>query len=358
MTAPLRPATPRLDSLTGVRFLAALLVFGFHGIHYAGDALSAFGAGMVGVSLFYVLSGFVMSWTASPDDETRLFYRRRFARIYPSYVVAWVISLALGAVLGTVSLWDVLLPPTLLQAWVPLRIVYFAGSAVFWSLSCEAFFYLVFPWLHRMLVDRAGRSLVFVGVAATAVSMGTAIAFLGAPEGDVTRWFLVIFPPLRLMEFVIGVVVGIGFRRGLRVPVPVSVALVVAAVACLVAAYAPYSLSRYAVTLIPFVLLVASLASADIRGARSFLRWRPFVELGVWSYCFYLIHASVLIVVFSAAGWFDLIDASRSNVAIALALVVALGLSIACAWLLHRAVERPFEKKLRPAKAARLDDDA
>ncbi|ALJ19080.1 acyltransferase family protein [Microbacterium sp. No. 7] len=362
MTAPPPTATPRLDSLTGVRFLAALLVFGYHGIHYLGEGgLGLFAAGMAGVSLFFLLSGFVMAWSAGPADRAALYYRRRFARIYPAFLAAWLVSLAVGTVGGTVSLWDVLLPPTLLQAWVPLRIAYFAGSAVFWSLSCEAFFYLLFPWIHRLLAHRTAPTLVLVGSGAALASLGTALALSGAPATDLTRWLLVLFPPLRLMEFVIGVVLGIAFRRGLRMPVPLWCAFALAAAGCGVAALAPYALSRYAVTLLPFVVLIGALATADLRGSPSLLRRRPFVELGVWSYCFYLLHAMVLIAVFSVAGGLDWVDQAEASPgapvpAVRWALLAAaLGASVVAAWMLHRIVERPLERLLRPTPLSRLD---
>lgn len=359
MTAPPRPDSSRLDSLTGIRFFAALLVFGFHGVHFLGpDRLAVLGAGMAGVSLFYILSGFVLSWTASSTDRAVSFYQRRFARIYPAFIAAWILSLAVGTVGGTVSWWDVLLPPTVLQAWIPLRVAYFAGSAVFWSLSCEAFFYVLFPWIHRLLVDRSIGILVGVVAAAVTTSLTVATVFVGTPVNDLTRWILVIFPPLRLMEFVIGLVLGIAFRRGLRVPVPIWLALSITAVACLAAAFVPFSLSRYAVTLVPFVILIGSLATGDLRGSRSFLRSRPIVALGVWSYCFYLLHAMVLIGVFSIASRLGIVNAGNASWLDWTVLASALAASILAAWVLHRVVEHPLERRLRRSTRARLDDGA
>ena len=101
--------TARLDSLTGVRFFAALLVFGFHGVHYANTGeLDVFSAGMVGVSLFYLLSGFVMAWTVREGDRPAAFYRRRFARIYPAFIAAWLLSLAMLLSRGLFEAWDLL----------------------------------------------------------------------------------------------------------------------------------------------------------------------------------------------------------------------------------------------------------
>ncbi|GAB3288174.1 acyltransferase family protein [Pseudoclavibacter terrae] len=348
-SAPAMTRSPRLDSLTGVRFFAALIVFGFHSLHYV-SGLELFGAGMVGVSLFYILSGFVMAWTARDDDLPSLFYRRRFARIYPAFITAWVASLALLVSSGSLTSWD-FLSPTLLQAWVPVEAAYFAGSAVFWSLSCEAFFYLMFPLIHKFMRGLSTAGIVAVACSAGAVSIGTALATIGVAESDFTRWFLIIFPPLRLMEFVVGVALGMLFRRGFRLPVPLWAAVGLAVLSIFLAAYAPYSVSRYAVTLIPFVILVAALATADLQGRVSLFRWKPLVMLGVWSYCFYLLHAMVLSASFRASRLFE-IDAPW------VVLGGALLLSIGAAWLLHVVVEAPFERRLRPSKVPRLDSDA
>src|SRR4051794_29113441 len=83
--------TPRLDSLTGLRAVAAFAVFLTHaqGLFDGGPAgpflrrISA--QGPTGVSFFFVLSGFVLTWSSRPGDRPGAFYRRRFARIAPAY---------------------------------------------------------------------------------------------------------------------------------------------------------------------------------------------------------------------------------------------------------------------------------
>ena len=80
----------RLPSLTQLRWVAAFLVFLAHarnlGLFGTGDlgrryAPWAFGGGSIGVSLFFVLSGFVIAWSARPHDRPTAFWLRRFARI-------------------------------------------------------------------------------------------------------------------------------------------------------------------------------------------------------------------------------------------------------------------------------------
>jgi peptidoglycan/LPS O-acetylase OafA/YrhL len=309
------------------------------------------------VSLFYVLSGFVMAWTARPNDTPGQFYRRRFARIYPAYLVAWLIAVAILLTQGGFG-WTDIIPLTMLQAWVPMEAVYFAGSAVFWSLSCEAFFYLVFPYLHRLIHRLRTRALALVGAGAATASIGIAFLALPLPENEFTRWFIIIFPPLRLLEFIVGVVLGLLFSRGLRSPIPLGAAVVLAAAAVYVSSVAPYSLSRFAVTLIPFVILVASLATSDLRHKPSVFRWKPMVTLGNWSYAFYLLHAMVMAAVFAVLTKAGIHTEATPSLIVWFELLTALAASLVAAWLLHTFVEIPMAARLRPKSSGqRLDTE-
>jgi peptidoglycan/LPS O-acetylase OafA/YrhL len=128
--------------------------------------------------------------------------------------------------------------------------------------------------------------------------------------------------------------------RGWSPRIPLGFAWVLATVGVAAAMFVPYSLSRYAVTLIPFAVLVVSLAAADLRGARVFTSSPWMVKLGDWSYCFYLIHLVVIMVTVSAA--------TRIELPMWATIAVALSGSVVAAWLLHTKVEKPAEKMLRP----------
>src|ERR1700722_11488309 len=85
-------ARPRLLELTSLRFFAALHVMFFHA--YAMRAITVNGwlrqissIGYVGVSLFFVLSGFILVYTyAGAPIAAGGFWRARFARVYPAYL--------------------------------------------------------------------------------------------------------------------------------------------------------------------------------------------------------------------------------------------------------------------------------
>jgi peptidoglycan/LPS O-acetylase OafA/YrhL len=340
----------RLDSLTGVRFVAALVVFLYHaGYYLPANELGIFGAGMTGVSLFYILSGFVLAWAFRIDDRPSLFYRRRFARIYPAYFVAVTAAITVSFVMRDFSAAE-LTAYTLLQSWSPDPSVHYATSPVFWSLSCEAFFYIVFPVIAANMSRSTSRTLwgiVCAGVAAV-IAIGAVSSFYW--DVEMVRWLAYIFPPTRLVEFSIGIALGFIARRGFRSPLPVWAASLLSLSAVLMASLAPSGLRIASITIVPFAILVLSLASTRASQSRKGFSNKALVELGVWSYCFYLIHAMI-------QGW--VVKAGEViGLSAPFSILFSLVIGIVGAWALHALVERPAERWLRPARSVpRLDSD-
>nr|WP_232536640.1 acyltransferase [Curtobacterium flaccumfaciens] len=152
--------TPVLPSLTGLRWVAAFGVFAYHvrNLRYfdgnAQTTLSAVvGSGDTGVSLFFMLSGFVLAWSDRTDGDSAgplraalHFWYRRAARIWPLHLVAVLAAIVVGATLmpsiRTTSPVALVANVLLVNAWhAPW---WQAGNPVSWSLACEAFFYLTF----------------------------------------------------------------------------------------------------------------------------------------------------------------------------------------------------------------------
>jgi peptidoglycan/LPS O-acetylase OafA/YrhL len=205
----------------------------------------------------------------------------------------------------------------------------------------------MFPAIRHLTRRLTNRRLWIAGFVAAAVSVS--IAAIGSlfTYTPAVSWAVVALPASRLPEFIIGVVLGTLMLRGWRPRVPIWIALLASVVAIATAFVAPYALSRYAVTLLPFALLIVALASSDLSmRRRTVFNWMPAIRIGFWSYCFYLVHNMVL----TASGT---VHAPRP-VMIAIALVV----SLLSAWLLHVLVEGPAERVLRPAGRTRLDTDS
>lgn len=345
-------APGRLDSLTGIRAFAALLVFGVHvkdlGSLDGASSWNVLSSGMVGVSAFYILSGFVLTWTHRPQGTKRDFYRRRFARVYPAYAAAWVLGIAFLLQTGQAFDRDWLLALFLLQAWSPDQAIYYGVSAVFWSLSCEAFFYAIYPWIIGPLVRLSTSAVAALGVVVAAGVFAIAEVTQPLVFGGASQWFLYVFPPSRALEFVLGILLALWVKRGMPVPLDLRFAVPVALAAVVGASFGPETYMRVAITLIPFAWLIAAAARADLAGAWSPFRSRVVVTFGVWSYCFYLLQGIGLNVIGTLA-WRNGIDWESMSVGdtafTAAVLLVMIGFA---AFALHRLVEQPMNERLRP----------
>lgn len=334
-----------LKSLTGLRFLAALAVFIAHiPGRWPEFELGDLPFGAAGVGFFYVLSGFILTYVygarLNPSSGISLpselrdtnggqfafgkFYLRRFARIWPLHLVTLLISLFF--VIGVESFFNrpdpwakLFVNAGLLQSWVPSYDWIYSLNGPAWSLSVEAFFYLMFPLLLLGGVRKFVGKYVLI-VIGTIVSLFAIDRFV-SPEAE--SWFALnaivhTFPPMRLFEFATGV--GCGFWYLSR-PQPERSAVAgkrdttieLGAIFALIAFFATASgLGLYSAQTkygVPeafwywfrfcgaapvFALIV--LVFASTRGVVSrVLSCRPVVYLGEISYSLYMIHMSVML---------------------------------------------------------------
>jgi peptidoglycan/LPS O-acetylase OafA/YrhL len=283
-------ARARLDSLTGVRFLAALTVLLGHSTVVTGQRWNWFmNFGGTAVSCFFVLSGMVLAWSCL-GMGAREFYRRRVARIYPTYLVALVFAWLVTSWLGWSTQWrSWIAMVTLTQCWFPHASQLTAMLTPAWSLSDEAFFYLCFPLLAALVarMSRPGRQWLALGCFGWTIAMTWLLISHSAQNGNSTYWLCYMFPPSRMPEFVLGIIAALELRDGLRVPgwAPLGafgLALIVRFEVLGTSWTEPYT---------PFVVLgLLWLGSRDLLDARSFLRSPAMLALGAWSYAMYLFH--------------------------------------------------------------------
>jgi peptidoglycan/LPS O-acetylase OafA/YrhL len=184
------------------------------------------------VSFFFALSGFVLTWSLRPADTKRAFYRRRFARVYPLHLVTLLLAVPFFLFVGKgFDPGQLVSAGGLLQAWIPDSNVYFGMNAPSWSLSCEALFYAVFPFLAARLVG-LGRPGLWKSLAVV-LSLSLVIAgtvTMALTPGDDARFWLYIFPPFRILEFIAGCLLALLIKSGWRSPVPLPVAALSAGV--------------------------------------------------------------------------------------------------------------------------------
>lgn len=344
------------------RGVAALMIVVFH--EYT--QLARLGAGsteawfdwlQVGVSLFFVISGFVM-WITTSSRHTRpsTFAMSRIARIVPLY---WGIT--------TLTLALLLVAPKLLQStrldlalafasylFVPWPNPSFDGEllplvVVGWTLNYEMFFYAVFaiclvlPAAHRL----AALTLVLAGLVAGGLVYG---------GGD--KW-VVFYTNPHLLEFLLGVYIGALTRKGtLASPLPDGLKLVLAiglgmAAVALPLTFAPLKSAgllglgwALLATLIIFCVVMLDDPRRPVH--------RVPLLIGDASYALYLTHPLTL----SAAGqMFARAHLNRLPGYVFLFMLAATSVALLVAIAVHRVVEEPTRLWLKARLAGRASPE-
>lgn len=196
-----------IETLQGCRFVFMVLIF-FHHFTWNGTGAFDFG-GECGVSFFFMLSGFVLSVAYGDAVDGGTFGHRRFVvrqltKFYPLHLLTLLAVLLLDARVPDAAPTDwtkVFLCAALLQSWLPTNDINFACNGVSWFLSDMMFFYILFPFLHSWLAHAPRRRLLLsFGAVAVAYS---ALCLAVSPDG--VNSILYVLPPVRLIDFAIGV---------------------------------------------------------------------------------------------------------------------------------------------------------
>ncbi len=303
-----------LRPLTALRFFAAALVFVYH-CPATSDFAGRYGLGQAGVGFFFILSGFILMYAYRNIFQTdvawaqvRDFYAARIARVYPAYVLASVIAVPVLIAFGDPQ-WNASTPLMrglafvaqilVVQAWIPIGTICLGINSPAWSISTEAFFYVVFPFLAHSLLRTFGRASGWKIIAGTGLVWGVPTAIFLVPHA-VSMWVSYIFPPVRLVDFAVGMLCAIFFhtqpRTGVRrIPwTGIEGAAVAGVVASIALSPGLPAVALYALYLVPaWSVLIVSAAYAG--GLLSRFLARPlFVQLGRVSFAFYLVHWLVL----------------------------------------------------------------
>lgn len=359
-----RDRRDHIRPLTTLRFVAALWVLLHHALPRgaSGSFADAVGStGWLGVSLFFVLSGFLLTIRYAPDGALRGtrggFWRERVARLLPTYLLSLAFALLLfvrDARIGQLAGGRIAaIAATVLtgqQAWRPETACQWNCPA--WSLSVEFWFYLLFPlmigaigvWMLRGPRGMRGFTLLLFSLAASAMVFPS----LERAGGG---WPLPIYslsPLARWPEFLAGV--GLAGLIGSWSPATrrPGLALLAGGVAWLVATV----LARDAIVaagshLLPmalpgFVMLIAG-AWALRAHAVPLLDAASLVLLGEASYALYLFHAPLHGYLLALTNRLIGRGYDASWALFAVYATLALGSSL----LIHRRFELPWRGRMR-----------
>lgn len=359
-----------LDALRGIAIFA---VFMTHLSGYWGRAtglrldipwidmnfLQVFRYGYLGVPLFFLLSGYLLTWTEEKRRDQGSYSlfsyaKRRAFRLVPAYYAAIVLIILLRP--NDPSTGSVALHLSFLHGLSP---AYPGGlDPVFWSLTPEVIFYaslpllvLVFRGLWQRLVILAGLVLVSLGAK---LYMANGLSFLGEDFGGTRLYF---FPTTLLYIFLVGMLLRMmvermeaanGFPRWRR---PVALICTVAPAALIVFPYywrQPEFL-RSPVSMAAEVLVILFFAAVLLGSPimKSVTRWRPLTFFGKISYSVFLLHTTVIFLLFryvlvDLRPWLIGLEGVSVWAAFTVYGLVALAATTVVSYLSFRFIESPF----------------
>lgn len=315
--------TSKLNALTGLRFLAAFAVVIHHsaGPLLAADTFAPWQFGSRAVSFFFVLSGFILTYSypeLPTGEEVRRFLWARFARIWPIHLLSLILSIVLISNMILASKLAFIANLMMVHAWIPQGDYFFSFNAVSWSISVEFGFYLFFPLLIRNLKKTVALKLCLSLLLAGAVIAICAILdprpFDMQHLGLSSTGLLAINPAARLFEFVLGMAGAVLWRthrnridRGNVIVWTVIEGAIITALILyvayarvpiygLVASQVPAYLAQwlFQIDTAPFFAIVIIISAVGAGWIGRALGSSPMVFLGEISYSIYMLHRIII----------------------------------------------------------------
>ena len=331
--------------IDGLRAIAVLPITFFHA------GIPGFAGGFVGVDIFFVISGFLITGILVRDLEAGCFsyadfYERRLRRIFPALIVMLAASL--------LAAYFLILPSELrsfgrsvIGAIVFVaNIVFYREAGYFddsaeekpllhtWSLGVEEQFYIVFPiilfTLMRYLPRHRGAAMLGLAV----VSLGLCVAL--TPRNPDAAFYLI---PTRAWELLAGSLLALGYGPRIA-PGPAREGVALGGFALILASIlligSDLAFPGY-VAIAPVLgsALVIGYAQGTLVGR--FLSIKPFVFVGLISYSLYLWHWPIIVFGNKAST-------GEAGIGVAIVYVVV---SLIAGYLSYRYVETPFRNRGR-----------
>jgi len=206
-----------IKPLTSLRFIFALFVFVSH-LDFLSKSKNEtlrvlfkhiFFEGYIGVSFFFILSGFILAYKYQipllrGEKDKIFFWKARFARIYPLHLLTLFLSIPLvfsEFFQNQIKfILKFLINLILIQSFFPQENVHYSFNAPSWSISDEAFFYLLFPFFIYLFLKQSKR---FYCLLLLSITIVFALFFIVPQHWQ--HFIFYIFPPIRFVDFMLGI---------------------------------------------------------------------------------------------------------------------------------------------------------
>jgi peptidoglycan/LPS O-acetylase OafA/YrhL len=296
-----RKVIMQITQLTFTRFFASLIIIVFHfGMNpefsyflwFKSNFLDQLlQSGDLGVSYFYVLSGFIMYinyGNRGSGLNKRKYWLLRFARIYPMHILAFLLMFArFGYMSDKITPLSILHQLTLTQAWSYLYRHSFNWPA--WSLSVEMFFYFVFPFFI-IITNKISKLNCVIGI------MGFNFLSIGYQFLDANYYNNIPLPILHLNSFLVGMLGGLFFlnfgvkERKLFSKYSRLISFLSLGVITSVALIPDFDIRNFGLLAIPFCFYILAFSIQKKGFLIKIYSTKFFVLLGEISYSMYILH--------------------------------------------------------------------
>lgn len=302
---------PPLPALTGVRTLLAVNIMFFHFTPPHMRLLDPIiDNSYVFVGFFFLLSGFILAYNYADRPVPlvkRDFWLARFARLYPLYLFSLVLSFVMlrdewHAHSHADFFTGLVLTPLMLQGWSPSLATFW--NTVAWTLSCEAAFYLAFPWLILLRWPRTPGRLIalllglwVLGLVPHTLYLLLNPDHLAAPANRYSSgvWIrtLKYTPIAYACTFMVGIALAklhasLSIAARHRAWIAAASLLTLAVFFAKAVTHVPYILMHGGILVPLFAALVVGLCGQNIFA--SAFSWKPIELLGQASYALFLLH--------------------------------------------------------------------
>lgn len=365
----------RIESLQALRGLAAILVMMFHYRFYLRSQVengttiwdALFGWGIIGVDIFFIISGFIMVYTTQNYTQslfsTKRFLINRAIRIFPMYYVGLLITFLLSGAMSTFhypeKVQNLLSALTFTVYKTDITPHYIDDGGMYnirWTLNYEVYFYIAFSVC--LLVKH--RLLALIGFSALMICLIPAIA--GFQPTTSIQGYPFHSPTLGLLtnpvflEFIIGAIVGYLYLKLKNITSSTKIQAIASFISLSLFMYVIYGIyneslrafNTESVIILGVFILFITLADPLLK------KYIPHIltYLGDISFSLYLLHGAIGSAVMKRMGLFEL-----SNYKGIVTVVIAISLSIFISHLTHKYIEirltRKLKKRMLPVSSLR-----
>ncbi|MEG2264610.1 MAG: acyltransferase [Acinetobacter sp.] len=346
-----------MHSLTLLRMFAAFGVFLSHMGVLSQSNIPQFNAiskyffnGYIGVTFFYILSGFIITYSFSRHLTEGTFSNKdfivyRFARLFPVHIVSLVCVLFLFGYMKNFEATNkeaLISNVFLLQSFIPNSDYYFSFNPVSWSISCEMFFYLCFCLLVKI------KTRYLCVILCSVLSLNVYV-LINPPQDISLHWLFYINPVFRISDFIIGMLVCRAFlaktftlKVGVCSAMEVCSLIILAITIYIATNYISAMEFKYDLLYIPCMTLIVIAFAFDGGIVSRLLANKYLILLGEASFSFYMFHWMIV------SKLIEVMEPNKNSVLPVLVYIAtAFVVSVVVSLISYKLIEMPANRFIR-----------